>query len=168
MAKKKFSAGLDDLFGETREAIQDAQPPQPVFAIEEKPGETVSPRRTTSKNFASDLDALFRDAFTVSYDEPGAGQKKGASSKDDLFGAERSAYKNPLSGLDALIRQTVDTSLAGFDHAPIKRITFVFENQKIEKLKSIAKREHSFLKDLVNGVISEFIDNYEQKTGKLI
>jgi hypothetical protein len=42
-------------------------------------------------------------------------------------------------------------------------LTIMFENQKIEKLKSIAKNERSFVKDLVSGVLSEFIENYEKK-----
>ena len=28
--------------------------------------------------------------------------------------------------------------------------------------------ERAFLKDVVNGVITEFIDNYEKRTGRLV
>ena len=39
----------------------------------------------------------------------------------------------------------------------------MFENKKIEKLKSIAKQERAFVKDLVGDVLTEFIANYERQ-----
>ena len=118
--------------------------------------------RRTSKNFTSDLDSLFQEAFTEAVEEK-LDKMKRDSGLQDPFAADERVYKKPLSGLDALIRQTVDASLASLDHAAVKRLTILFENQKIEKLKTIAKQERAFVKDLVSGVLSEFIENYEKK-----
>ena len=82
---------------------------------------------------------------------------------DDLY---RYTLAQRVDDLDALIRSTIDTSLAGLDHAAIKRLTIMVESQKIDKLKSIAKLERSFVKDIVNGMLTEFINDYEKRTGK--
>ena len=169
MSKKKFTTGLESLFGEPQEQERHVSTvTETALDADDRPLEQSPIRRNSSKNFTSDLDSLFRDAFTEAIEDKAEKLKKSAGYGDDLYDAARSLYKKPLSGLDALIRQTVDTSLAGMEHAAIKRITFTFENQKIEKLKSIAKMERAFLKDVVNGVITEFIDNYEKRTGRLV
>ncbi len=167
MSKKKFTSGLDTLF-DTTEAVMESN-----FAVssQARPAEGVPTtqsalvRRVTSKNFTSDLDSLFQEAFTEAVEEKLEKMRR-TSGVEDPFENNRRQYKQPLSGLDALIRSTVDTSLAGLDHAAIKRLTIMFENQKIEKLKSIAKMERSFVKDLVSGVLTEFINDYEKRTGK--
>jgi hypothetical protein len=161
MAKKRFTGDFtDSLFDEsvTQEAAA-----MPVTSSRVEPAMTpaVLPRRAV-KNFTSDLDSLFQEAFTEAVEEK-LDKLKRDSGIQDPFAADERAYKKPLSGLDALIRQTVDASLASLDHAAVKRLTIMFENQKIEKLKNIAKQERSFVKDLVSGVLSEFIDNYERK-----
>ena len=163
MAKKRFTGDFtDSLFDESSTQEAAAMPVSSSSRIEFDLATAVVPRRTTSKNFTSDLDSLFQEAFTEAVEEK-MDKLKRESGLQDPFAADERAYNKPLSGLDALIRQTVDASLASLDHAAVKRLTIMFENQKIEKLKNIAKQERSFVKDLVSGVLSEFIENYERK-----
>jgi hypothetical protein len=163
MSKKTFSSGLDSLFDSPRDeqVIAEKAPPPSVSEIEAEVKAVVM-KRTTTKNFTSDLDSLFNEAFTEALEEK-AGKLHRSSGMDDPFAPKQSEYKKPLSGLDALIRSTVDTSLMGLEHAPIKRFTIMFENKKIERLKNIAKQERAFVKDLVGDVLTEFINNYEKQ-----
>ena len=168
MSKKRFSSGLDSLFDSPREeqdfvdSVAADQAPPPSVSELEAEVKAVVMKRTTTKNFTSDLDSLFQDAFTEAIEEK-ADQLRRELDVDDPFSVKRNKYKKPLAGLDALIRETVDTSLVGLEHAPIKRFTILFENKKIEKLKNIAKQERAFVKDLVGDVLTEFINNYERQ-----
>ena len=168
MSKKRFSSGLDSLFDSPRdghdfvESAMATQAPPPSVSELEAEVKAVVMKRTTTKNFTSDLDSLFQYAFTEAIEEK-AEKLRRESGLDDPFDTKRNTYKKPLAGLDALIRETVDTSLVGFEHAPIKRFTIMFENKKIEKLKTIAKQERAFVKDLVGDVLTEFINNYERQ-----
>jgi hypothetical protein len=171
MGKKKFTSGFDSIFVEDKHKDDQhldssASNSKGNTAVMESGSPTII-KRAGSKNFTSDLDSLFQEAFTEAVEERFGSTKKNTGMEEDPFESSRTQYKKPLSGLDALIRQTVDSSLASIEHASIKRITFVFENQKIEKLKSIAKMERAFLKDIVNGVITEFIENYEKRKGRV-
>jgi hypothetical protein len=162
MAKKRFTGDFtDSLFDESSPQAAAAMPTSSSRVATDMPAAAVLPRRTT-KNFTSDLDSLFQEAFTEAVEEKLDKLKRDSGIQDPFANDER-AYKKPLSGLDALIRQTVDASLASLDHAAVKRLTIMFESQKIEQLKTIAKQERSFVKDLVSGVLSEFIENYEKK-----
>ena len=167
MSKKKFSSGLDSLFDNPRdeqefEDVKAGKAPPPSVSELEAEVKAVVMKRTTTKNFTSDLDSLFNYAFTEALEEK-VDQLRRDSGIDDPFESKRDNYKRPLSGLDALIRSTIDTSLMGLEHAPIKRFTIMFENKKIEQLKNIAKQERAFVKDLVGDVLTEFIKNYEQQ-----
>lgn len=171
MSKKKFSSGFDSLF-DNREDVQTAS----VTTTEAKhsanaPTQTQVAtnvvKRTTSKNFTSDLDSLFQEAFTEAVEEK-LGKLKKDSGLSDPFDSLQRDNRKPLSGLDALIRSTVDASLASIEHAAVKRLTIIFENKKIEKLKSIAKMEKAFVKDIVSEVLTEFINDYEKKAGKAL
>ena len=168
MSKKRFSSGLDSLFDSPRDeqpfadSVTASQAPPPSVSELEAEVKAVVMKRTTTKNFTSDLDSLFQYAFTEAIEEK-AEQLRRESGLDDPFETQRNTYKKPLAGLDALIRSTIDTSLVGLEHAPIKRFTIMFENKKIEKLKTIAKQERAFVKDLVGDVLTEFIANYERQ-----
>ena len=167
MSKKRFSSGLDSLFDNPRdeqefEDVKAGKAPPPSVSELEAEVKAVVMKRTTTKNFTSDLDSLFNYAFTEALEEK-VDKLRRDSGIDDPFESKRDNYKRPLSGLDALIRSTIDTSLMGLEHAPIKRFTIMFENKKIEQLKNIAKQERAFVKDLVGDVLTEFIKNYEQQ-----
>ena len=103
---------------------------------------------------------LFEDALKESMESQVEKIKKsiGISEEDPTQG---------YHGLDALIRSTIGSASMEVSYTPTKRITFIFENNKLEKLKTIAKKEKAYIKDIINGIISSYIQEYEDKKGKL-
>jgi hypothetical protein len=157
VAKKNFSNGLGSIFD-----ANDAQNEAAIVGNEADEMPIRAARRTT-KNFTSDLDSLFQDALTEAIDT----KKTAFSSDQNALDDAKNRYRKPLSGLDALIRQTSDASLTEMELAPVKRITLMFDNAKVEKLKNIARRERSYMRDIVQNVVADFIENYERKKGAI-
>jgi hypothetical protein len=158
MSKKRFSSGLDDLFSEAFAAAMTER-----SAVEK----VSSPERRVSshKNFLSDLDNLLQEALEES-------MEKYESNQPHTVAASSKSKSNPISGsmdsggLDALIRQTVDIQELSTDEASgKKRLTVAVDRSKLEKLKAIAKLENSYLKDLLIGVLDEYIEEYAQQKG---
>jgi hypothetical protein len=48
-----------------------------------------------------------------------------------------------------------------------RRLTLVFDESKLNKLKSIARMERSYLKDIIDEIVEGFIKEYEVKKGVL-
>jgi hypothetical protein len=48
-----------------------------------------------------------------------------------------------------------------------RRLTLVFDESKLNKLKSIARMERSYLKDIIDEIVESFIKEYEGKKGNL-
>ena len=44
-----------------------------------------------------------------------------------------------------------------------KRITLTFDPDKLEKLKTIARRERTYLRDIIDEIVAEYLDEYESK-----
>jgi len=154
MSKKTFSEGLDDLFS-------DAQGGQ--AAVAERPAE----RRSGHKNFMSDLDSLLQEALEESLERFDANQPDTTtpSGKTKATGANIS-YRAPMSGLDALIRQTIDVQEITTDETSgKKRLTVTVDRSKLEKLKAIARLENAYMKDLLVHLIDEYIEEYTQQKG---
>jgi hypothetical protein len=169
VSKKRFTGGFDSIFGRAEEEpVKIMSDDIAPIAVEAAPLEpSAFNKKATTKNFTSDLDALFRDAMSEAVEERVTRIKRSVGIEDDPFEESTRQFKKPLSGLDALIRQTMETSLAGMEHAAVKRITLLFESAKIDKLKNIAKMERAFMKDLVQSVINEFITDYEKRKGAI-
>ncbi|NJL74276.1 MAG: hypothetical protein HC892_03750 [Saprospiraceae bacterium] len=72
-----------------------------------------------------------------------------------------------MSGLDNLIRSTVESSRIEIHEANVRRVTFCFEEDKIEKLKTIARLEKTYLKNVIHDIVTEYIAQYEQERGKI-
>ena len=159
-------------------------------------------RRSSSKNFTSDLESLFMDAMTDSYEEDIQEERieqPAAAEIDDLLAApatlvveepvvpakaaepekdkmpKEAAPKptrkrrtvrspRPRGGLDLLIRQTSEETYIEYQ-SENKRVTFVFDKKKLEKLKVIAKSQKAFLKDIIGDVVSKYIEEYEDSNG---
>jgi hypothetical protein len=157
MSKKTFSQGLDDLFNDTAPE-RDRWPGGDMTAAAAAPE-----RRTAAKNFMADLDALLQDAL-----EEGLDSLEAAPPAAAPFGGKTkaTAQRAPLSGLDALIRQTVDVREVAADEATgKKRLTVAVDKTKLEKLKTIARLENSYLKDVLLEVIDRYIEEYRQQKG---
>lgn len=163
MAKKNFIDGLDSLFG-------DEQNDEIVVVAEDtkEQSDTKRKKKSSSKNFTADLDTLLQEALQESVERHKAKKKREVSVAKSP--KKRGRIKSTLSGLDALIRQTVNTSeMEVTQDASLpkkKRVTFSFDREKVEKLKSIARLEKSYIKDIVNAIVTEYIEQYEEEKKK--
>ncbi len=146
MARKSFQSGLDDLFEEALDTTPKAK--------EKTTAKTQSKKsKSSTKSFTADLDAFFQETIEESVKEQAANIKAGKKSS-------KPKRKKPSFGIDALIRETVKTSKVEVPKDK-KRVTFIFEKDKIDKLKTIARLEKAYLKDIVNQLVSEYIAKYE-------
>lgn len=164
MAKKKFSDGLDDLFRAADEHHGEAMGGALSEMTVRQGGE--SRRPTSSKSFAHDIDALLHEALEESLerlDNPAPDTAKLAGKSKTRHDAPESLH---ASGLDNLIRQTIDVQQYIHDEATgVRRLTVTVDRTKLDKLKTIARLENAYLKDLLSGVIDEFITEYVQEKG---
>jgi hypothetical protein len=165
MSKKRFSEGLNDLFSTAHH--DDADIWSPAGTDSEAVPRPAVERRVVGKNFMADLDSLLQEALS----DFGTPEPRFADTAADLptSGKTKSrafADRPPLGGLDALIRQTVDVQEIATDEAAgKKRLTVAVDKNKLDKLKTIARLENSYLKDLLAGLIDEYIVEYKQRKG---
>lgn len=161
MSKKRFSSGLDELFSDVASMQHSGTETTAV------PSTTAERKAASHKNFASGLDALLQEALEESLERYEANQPDtttaSAKSRKQRGGAASSAM---LSGLDALIRQTIDVQEISTDETSGKRrLTVAVDRSKLEKLKVIARMENAYLKDLLVTLIDGYIDEYAQQKG---
>ncbi len=166
MSKKRFSSGLDDLFNDSYSyeelAIaenKDTKAEQVLY----RPME----RKAHAKNFVSDLDSLLQEAMDESVEKMEARQQTNVySSGKSKSAAGIASSRGPLSGLDALIRQTIDVKEMTTDEITgKKRLTVAVDKPQLDKLKTIARMENSFLKDILVQLIDEYIQEYSNHKG---
>ena len=150
MSKKRFTEGLESLFGEQEPTGAEEQ--GKTAEVEEQPE---AEHKESGKNFMSDLEAFFADSLHESIRETEPSSAPG--DEPPITG----------SGLDSLIRSTIETSEMEVNYAARKRVTFTFEKGKLEKLKRIAKLEKSYMRDIIGQLLSEYIEDYESKKGDL-
>ena len=157
MGKKRFSEGLDDLFNDAP-AEQSHRDEAPMPASE---------RKGTHKNFLFGLDALLQEALEESLEKYESNQPDSTtpSARTKPASADSLSSKH-LTGLDSLIRQTIDVHEINTDEATGKRrLTVAVDKTKVEKLKTIARLENSYLKDLLVTLIDGYINEYTQQKG---
>lgn len=147
MAKKRFTEGLNSLFG------NDDQYPKPTLSLFPEAAVSGTAKRDdekkSNKGFASQLDAFLADAFE-------------SAEKQEKSDVDQAKSKQPqrLVGLDLLIRQTTDSPPSSQPKISDKRrLTLAFDKEQLAKLKKIAEDEGIYLKDLIN----QLIDRYLQK-----
>lgn len=60
------------------------------------------------------------------------------------------------------------THLAGAtdSNANLKRLTITLERTKLEKLRAIARKENTYLKDLLQRAIDEYLKKFDLETAK--
>lgn len=157
MAKKRFTDGLESLFG----GAKDAQAPKDRLPVlvkttegEPKPSDDPG-KKSPGKNFSADLESFLSEVFEASFEE----QLKNPSGKD---AAPRKTQKT-LNGLDALIRSTVSPDAMKFDSENTRRVTIVFDQAKLEKLKFIARTEKTMLRNIIDDIVRDYIARYEQR-----
>ena len=139
MSKKNFLSNMDHLFEELgAELVSEATVPE-VRVKEKGSSDTESGKKLAG------LDALFQGAF-----EEGIRRPRGTRKPP------------PKSGLDSLIRQTVESSKVSVDYGARKRVTFLFEPEKLNKLKKLARQENKYLKDILSQIVSAYLDEHDQ------
>ena len=163
MSKKKFKVGLESLFGD----IGDDQLPgiRPLLSEKEQSNKVDSnrlkrPRKRYSKNFTASLEDLFHNALDKEYTEP-IEENPFPKGRDTVV---KKRNNRPIIGIDALIRQTstesTEVEVSGINTPLKKRVTFTLEKQKLEQLKLIAKSKKYYLKDIVDEIISDYLQEY--------
>lgn len=177
MSKKRFTTGMEDLLHEASQTSPvyiegRAKSAQNLSPLEGNtlPSEGISLigdqapaplRRTHGKKFSDDLQTFLQEAFDDSfekYTDPNYVQ-------DDKSNKKRSL--KPMAGLDAILRSTVDPKSMRLGPGNTRRLTLVFDESKLNKLKSIARMERSYLKDIIDEIVESFIKEYEVKKGLL-
>jgi hypothetical protein len=159
MGKKRFSEGLDDLFNNSQAEEQSGH----AAVVPETPHE----RKHAHKNFASGLDSLLQEALEESLEKFEANQPDSVTQSGKSKAGKSDVFRSPLrSGLDALIRQTIDVQeIVSDEQSGKKRLTVAVDRSKLEKLKVIARLENSYLKDLLVSLIDGYIEEYSQQKG---
>ncbi len=165
MSKKRFSEGLDDLFSSSHESHGEAFGNTVVLTAPSAMGERS--KVSGHKSFMNGLDALLQEALDESLERYESNQPDSVSASSKTKTTNPNTLRAPaLSGLDMLIRQTLDVQDFATDESTgKKRLTVAVDRPKLEKLKAIAKLENAFLKDLLVSLIDEYIDEYTQAKG---
>ncbi len=178
MAKKKFTDGLESLFGSgtLEEKFQDSPllsrtentAPESAEPTESRPPAPKRKRRT-GKNFTSDLDSLFEEVIEETFEEKFKTDKKGPKVEVKVARARQgNRRRRPVMGLDVLIRHTADMSREELMSTSFqKRVTFVYDREKVAKLKMIAKEERKYMKDIIGQAVSDWLRQYEAENGKI-
>lgn len=163
MSKKKFLDGLESIFGHASD--DNLSEDSPLLSKEKPKGRSKvkvtrkKGRRSLTKNFTSDLDSLFEDALQETMQEHAHKITKGL---DAHTLSTKKRKRKPLSGLDALIRNTSGVDLEQEIRESIRRVSFAFDARKYKKLKNIAKEEKAYIKDILSKIITDYLKNYEQ------
>jgi hypothetical protein len=158
MSKKKFTDGLESLFTVSDEETVDHYNNGVYSATSEtviEPEVEVRPKRS-GKNFTTDLGNAMQDAF-VRTEDAFLTQEDNLNLND----VSKKSMRKPLTGLDALLRRTIESS--DLDNETKRRVVLIIESGKFEKLKEIAKEESLFLKDIIERSVSFFIDDYDRR-----
>ena len=177
MSRKAFSSDLDSVFapGAQYEPNIDASPwllettavaPELATApAEAKRAPAAKTKRRARKSFGADLDSLFADAPAAQ-----AAPREEAPARPDLNVRQRELPRRSisrLSGIDALIRDTTDGRAIAAEDARLaearkpgvaKRVTFTYDRDQFARLKQIAREEGAYLKDIIAGLLNDYLD----------
>ncbi|HMQ62048.1 MAG TPA: hypothetical protein PKE06_15345 [Flavilitoribacter sp.] len=152
MAKKRFTDNLMDLFSDV-EQEQSVSPGVSVSGADESQNNA---RKNAQKDFTASLQSFLAEAFEESLENQLA---------DPAPKTPRP--KRPRSSLDMLIRSTLEPASVDVKDPNTRRVTFAFDPSKLEKLRTIARLEKAMLKDIIDDIVAEFIQDYEARKGKL-
>lgn len=160
MSKKRFTDGLESLFSSSEDAGLQSNT---LLSAESKPAKSsasssaASPegsKKSQGKRFTDDLQAFLLEAFEESFER----QTQQIPAESEI----KKRSNKPMEGLDALIRSTVEPKMQ-FDQHNMRRLTVQFDERKLEKLKTIARLEKTLLRDIIDGIVEEYISRWEQE-----
>lgn len=158
MSKKKFTKGFDSLFGDIAE---EKQQQLALFPEPEQPKKSpkVQKDKTPSKDFSAELQSFLTEAFEESFEKQMAAEALPEEEKPK----RKPRTRKKFSGLDALIRSTIEPKpVEPIPEKNTKRVTLVIDKEKLSKLKSIARAERTYIKDIIDDMVSDFISQYEK------
>ena len=180
MSKKKLKKGLESLFGDWGDPIEDLG----VIELENTEGSSLSFRAerkkpqagaikdeakkaNAGKNFTTDLDSLFQETMRESVVEQ-LSKKKENTKKAEAPKPKKRRVIPRSGGIDSLIRSTVEGSMMVIEPTSNnKRVSFVFDKSKLQKLKSIAKIKKAYLKDIMDEVVAKYLAEFESQNGDI-
>ncbi len=155
MSKKRFTEGLESLFDDSS---RDWSPKERRSSSPEKEKESQeSTKASSGKSFAADLQSFLQEAFEESFERQLKEKEKSSRSSD------KTATAKPATGLDALIRNTLEPATYQVDPNATRKLVVTFRENQLQKLKSIAKLEKTYLKQIINDIVESFIEDYEKK-----
>ncbi len=162
MSRKKFTDDIGHIFGEDDADIlsEESVLLSATSASDKKrnqPG-----RSSQGKHFTSDLESFLKEAFEESYEAQTQGDTRAAVDTQI-----KKRNRRPPGGLDLLIRSTVEPVAVMDEDTHTRRVTLLFEQKKLEKLKTIARLERTYLKNIIDELVLEYIQMYEKEKGKL-
>jgi hypothetical protein len=180
LSKKKFKKGLESLFGDwggdpIDDVVLELENTEDYQSEPEKPKphakKDSSKRANAGKNFTMDLDSLFQEVVHESIEEQFELKKEKKKNKNEKTESKPKAKTEkkkrrviPRSGgIDSLIRSTVEGSIMQIESTSTKkRVSFVFDKEKLKKLKSIAKLKKAYLKDVIDEVVAEYLSKHDE------
>jgi hypothetical protein len=163
VSKKSFTDGLESLFssGGREEALETLARPKrrPGMRGRDKPvdeDDALGSRKLSGKTFALDLEAFLEDVLQDDSDEatPEAAQ-------DTHTPPPREKPPANPQGIDALIRSTLESSEIEITRGKTKRVTFFFDERKVEALKEIARKEKRYMREVISRIVAEYLDQYQ-------
>lgn len=160
MSRKKFIESVASLFGEDDSAILSEDSVLISSTSSEKKRSDAKSRPSHSKDFSSDLESFLEEAFEASFEDQ---MQQSESKQPEVDSHIKKRRSRPLSGLDSLIRSTVEPSQIEIQDTPTRRVTLLFDKRKLEQLKTIARLERTYLKDIVDEIVEDFLESYEKK-----
>ncbi|MEZ5039686.1 MAG: hypothetical protein R2828_07330 [Saprospiraceae bacterium] len=151
MAKKKFTEGLESLFGETAGTQQMRRGTNASDAAKETDGKGRHP----GKDFTTDLQSFLTEAFEDAFEEQLSQPLKERKKKKPI---------KALSGLDVLIRNTSDPQQQiEIEELAPRRITLTLDDQHLTKLREIARNKKTYLKEMIKEIVAEYVERYPGK-----
>jgi hypothetical protein len=162
LSKKRFTEGLESIFGaDAEETLQENSPLLASTTVKEKDKNKENPR-STAKNFSADLQSFLQEAFEESFDQQ-LEKKKTTTSELKSKARVKKRYKRPRSGLDLLIRNTIEPDNIRLEPKKSKRVTITFDPGKLEKLKDIARKKKSYLRDVIDEIVADYLATHKDK-----
>lgn len=155
--KKKFSDGLESMFQRT--LFEDNPQDNPMLFSKDSPADRS--KAAHGKSFMDSLEMFLEETIQESIESKSEEMKDKGIESIKVAPGRSSRSKKPVIGLDLLIRSTMDG--AEMSEPDKKRITFTFEKDKVEKLRQIADQERSRIRDIVDELVTNFIQNYSLK-----
>lgn len=168
MSRKKFTEGWDSLFETPKETASgetgllfDLPEPTPPAPRKKPALRSEAPKQASGKSFMSDLESFLQEAFDESFAEQTA--QRASSPAPEAKPRKRAGGSG--SGLDALIRSTIEPDNLQIENPDrgTRRLVLFLDEQKISKLKTIARVERTLLRTIVDQIVAEFIAGYEKK-----